>query len=143
MTTAEEWVERFAAITAQCLDWLRELVVGFDRELLGGLSFQLREGEPSVKEGVLPGVGEFQVHGRGCRFELDDGSFVDVDWDSEGRAVFDSWRVLMFARSSGDESVTRADIRTAMGGSGTIWHVEDDWYTWADRSYDVTWGEPD
>jgi hypothetical protein len=79
------------------------------------------------------------MHGRGCRFELANGAFVDVDWDEQGRAVFDSWRVLMFARSSGNATITRDEIRRALARSPELWNVGGDWFTWADRSYDIVW----
>lgn len=104
--TSREIVEAFAMLTARCLDALVAKYEGTERPTVWtGLFLQPRDGGEPVRSGALEGLGIFKLHGRGCQFELDSGADVDVDWDAEGRAVFDSWRVLMYARSIGDTCV--------------------------------------
>jgi hypothetical protein len=139
--TAEELVAEFERLTAQCLDALLQDYSGLTRGIRPTLQLIPRAEGPPVRVGELEGLGEFRLHGLGCRFELFDGRVVDIDWDFDGRAIFDSWRVLRFARSLGDEATTQQDIRHALDQSPILWLVRDDWFTWADRSYDITWGD--
>jgi len=48
---------------------------------------------------LVEGVGEFSFHGIGCLLERADGALVDFDWDSDGREVFDPYRIRRFGRS--------------------------------------------
>lgn len=41
----------------------------------------------------------YKVHGTGCRFIGRDGVEVDVDFTTEGQAVFDLWRLRRHGRS--------------------------------------------
>lgn len=68
------------------------------------------------------------------------GADLDVDWDAEGRAVFDSWRVLMYARSIGNASVDQESLRQAASELATIVAIGPDTSTWPDRRYDLTLG---
>lgn len=56
-----------------------------------------------------------------------------------GRAVFDSWRILMFARSIGDDSVDREALRVAAADTTSIVQIGPDTFAWANRRYEVTW----
>jgi len=96
------------------------------------------EGAP-VRYGLLGSIGSFRLHGRGCQFELIDGEVLDIDWDDEGRAIFDSWRILMFAQSVGESSIDRESLRAAAMQSPRLWQLSDDWFTWADRNFDLPW----
>lgn len=63
---------------------------------------------------IVEGVGEFSFHGIGCLLERADGALVDFDWDSDGREVFDPYRIRRFGRSLGsvcDESALRDACR--------------------------------
>ncbi len=136
--TPNEIVERFAALAAQCLDLLRSDYDGPRRTSpTGPASLLPHDGTAPVRTGYLGTRARFELHGRGCRFELSAGEELDVDWGSDGRAVFDSWRILMFARSIGDESVDQDALRHAALTDPALWLVEDDWFTWADRNYDL------
>ncbi len=64
--------------------------------------------------GEIPGVGSFKLHGVGCRVELDSGAEIDFDWDREGRATFDRWRVRDFARSLGLDSFQDSELDDAL-----------------------------
>ncbi|WP_418057503.1 DUF6896 domain-containing protein [Pimelobacter simplex] len=117
--TPQQIVSSFVEITERCLD-----------ALLGEYG-----GRPPVRTGVLDGRVRFQLHGIGCRFELDDGTDVDVDWDDNGYAVFDSWRILMYAHSIGDERVERDELRVAAAEHPRLTQVTPDWFTWSDGRY--------
>lgn len=43
----------------------------------------------------------------------------------------------MFARSIGVSTVDRDALRLAALDASQLWQVQDDWFTWADRTYDV------
>jgi hypothetical protein len=66
------------------------------------------------REGSIDGVGKYQLHGIGCRFELESGEEVDFDWDPDGRPTFDVWRVRAYARSVGHDSVTADQLAEAL-----------------------------
>lgn len=139
--TPREIVEAFAQLTAQCLDALVTRFEGTERPTVWtGLFLRPKDGGEPVRSGVLEGIGSFKLHGRGCQFELESGADVDVDWDAEGRAVFDSWRVLMYARSIGDASVDQASLRQAASEVATIVAIGPDTFTWPDGRYDLTLG---
>lgn len=139
--TPREIVEEFASLTARCLDAIVIKYRGTDRPTVWtGLWLVPRDGGEPVRSGVLYGLGTFKLHGRGCGFELDSGAYVDVDWDEEGRAVFDSWRVLMFARSIGDESVDGESLRIAARQVAWVVALGPDTFTWPHRRYDVIRG---
>jgi hypothetical protein len=136
--TPNEIVDRFAALTSRCLDLLRSTYDGLDRESIDIPARLLpKDGGPAVRSGQLGALGRFELHGRGCRFELATGEDLDVDWDTDGRAVFDSWRLLMFAKSIGESSVDRHALRLAALQATDLWLVEGDWFTWADRNHDL------
>lgn len=140
--TPSDIVDQFAALASQCLDLLRSAYDGIERTSAEVPAALLpKDGSAPVRSGQLGALGRFELHGRGCRFELATGEDVDVDWDADGRAVFDSWRILMYARSIGESLVERDSLRLAALQSPQLWHVHDDWFTWADRNYDVNRGD--
>lgn len=47
----------------------------------------------------------------------------------------------MYARSIGEDAIDQASLELAAAESTDLWRVRDDWYTWADRTYDLTWSE--
>lgn len=130
----------FLRLAARCLDVLMVHYVGPERPTVWtGMLLRPRDGSDPVRGGDLPGLGTFKLHGRGCQFELDSGEDLDIDWDSEGRAVFDSWRILLFARSIGDDAVEREALRLAAAKSPSVSQIADDLFTWPDRGYDTSW----
>jgi hypothetical protein len=56
------------------------------------------------------------------------------------RAVSNSWRILMFARSIGNEIVGKESLRIAAMQSPSILQIAPDQFSWPDRRYDLTWG---
>lgn len=136
--TPAEVVRGFAILTAQCLDALMITFEGIEKRAVAeGALLLRRDGSGPARSGRLEPLGRYVLHGRGCRFELDSGEDLDVDWDSDGRAIFDTWRMLMFARSIHANSVDRESLRLAAIDDPLLWHVKDDWFTWADRNYDL------
>jgi hypothetical protein len=138
--TPAEIVESFALRMAQCLDAMKREYRGVQRDAVDSpLTVVPRgDGDPT-RTGPLETLGRFEMHGRGCRFELESGEELDIDWDANGRAVFDAWRILMFARSIGEETVNRDELWLAATEDPSLVKVSEGWFTWADRSYDVTW----
>ncbi|MFC9772550.1 MULTISPECIES: DUF6896 domain-containing protein [unclassified Pseudarthrobacter] len=132
-------VDSFVRLTSRCLDALLTVYGGNERPTVWtGLWLVPRDGSDPVRSGVLEGLGSFHLHGIGCRFELDTGEDVDIDWDWDGRAVFNSWRLLMYAHSTGDETVTRQELRAAAHQAPSVVTLEADKFTFSHRRYDVT-----
>jgi hypothetical protein len=130
--TAETIVESFQILAAQCLDALMTEYAGMEWSTVWtGNSLRPRDQTRPVRSGSLQGLGTFRLHGRGCQFELDSGADVDVVWDDAGRATFDSWRMLMYARSIGEEDVDRASLRIAASKDSALVQLEADEFTWA------------
>jgi hypothetical protein len=69
------------------------------------------------------------VHGIGCRFELDSGEDIDIDWDIEGRAVFDAWRLRTYALSIGQSDVSQDELLEAAHRSRALIAVRSGWFT--------------
>ena len=136
--TPEQAVEAFLMLTSKCLDTLSELYGGSDRPAVGTGTALPRNSKGAIRSGKLPGLGTFERHGRGCRFELRAGEDLDVDWDEEGRAVFNSWRLLMFANSVGYTSADRESLRLAAARSPNTTQIAADWFTWPDKRHDLT-----
>lgn len=67
-------------------------------------------GGPGQRLGRLDGIGHFELHGQGCRVDLDSGTVVDFDWDQDSREVFDGWRLQRFAKSLGDSGVSESAL---------------------------------
>ncbi len=140
--TPQEVVYAFTQLAARCLDSLIAEYDGSERPTVWtGLFLRPRDGGEPVRSGTLSGLGEFKLHGRGCAFELDSGEDLDVDWDDAGHAVFDSWKLLVFAQSIGWEQVGREDLRLAASVAVDILQLADDAFTWPDRRYDLVRGD--
>ena len=92
------------------------------------MSFIASDESQRVREGSLEGIGEFRIHGVGCRFELSSGEVVDFDWDEEGREVFDAWRLMSYARSRGIESESVDSLREAARGVAGLVEVRPGWF---------------
>ena len=91
-----------------------------------------------VRRGRLPDSTRFSLHGRGCRFELKSGTVVEVDWDySSGNAVFDSWRLSEYARTSGRGHLGRDELRTAAQAHPDLRPAAGDFFTWANGRFAV------
>jgi hypothetical protein len=134
-----ETVERFVMLTARCLDQIKLQYAGTERPtLFTGLWLRSRAGGDLVRSGSLEGLGTFRLHGTGCAFELDTGEDLDVDWNlDDGRAVFDSWRIYLFALSQGDSFVERESLRVAASELQSIVQLDHDLFTWPDHRYDI------
>ncbi|MCO7239089.1 hypothetical protein [Aeromicrobium sp. CnD17-E] len=139
MVTSGEHVEGFLQLASRCLDALVLQFKGLDRPTVWtGLFAVPRDGTVPVRSGRLEGLGTFILHGRGCRFELDSGRDLSVDWDGEGRLVLDAWQVLMYARSAGDEHVQQKEIAAALRAVPVLRQIDDVSFTWMDDRYDLT-----
>lgn len=97
----QELVLAYVTNLGVCLRALRSRVTSVTRQSpTQGLTGRSVTGE-RFRSGLIDGVGSFKFHGSGCRFELISGEEIDFDWDPEGHPVFDSWRLLCFAETSG------------------------------------------
>ena len=138
----DDTVAHFADTIVRCLTALSREYIGIERPAVGHpMALQPREAEGTVRSGALEGIGRFQVHGRGCRFELTDGTEVDVDWGEDGTVQFDSWKILMFARSVGRSSFGRDSLRAAARTAPTIKQIDDDRFTIARDDFTISWGQ--
>ena len=107
----------------RCLDAFMEQYAGIDREGLGPMMAIDRHGGSRSREGELTGLGEFKLHGYGCRVELISGASVDFDWDPDGAPVFDGWRLHCFAESMGWDEFSRDELTAAaewLAGGGLL-----------------------
>ena len=138
--TPFEVVERFTDLAERCLREIQSAYGGIGRSSVAGPAGLLpNSGGAPVRSGLLGSIGSFQVHGQGCQFELIGGEVLDIDWNVEGQAIFDSWRISTFAKSVGEVSVDKKSLRLAAIQSPRLLQLGDDWFTWADRNYDLPW----
>ena len=138
----DDTVAQFADTVVRCLTALSREYTGFERPAVGQpMALRPREAKGTVRFGALEGIGRFQVHGRGCRFELTDGTEVDVDWAADGTVQFDSWKILMFARSVGKSSIDRDALRASARTAPTIEPIDDDNFTIARGDFTISWGQ--
>jgi hypothetical protein len=137
--SADHLVVEFFRLATLCLSQLNAQFVGTERPTVyTGMWLQPREGSDAVRSGVLNDLGSFKLHGFGCGFELTTGEELDVDWRLEdGKAVFDSWRILMFATSAGVENIEREDLRLAASQNPAIEQLERDAFTWPHGRFDL------
>jgi len=136
-TAPHEIVASFVRLTARCLDTLLSQYGGTERPTVWtGLFLVPRDGSDPVRSGSLDGLGTFSLHGRGCRFELQTGEELDVDWDVDGRAVFDSWRILVYARSVGEHLIKIEALAIAAAQMPSVAQIAPDQFTWPARRYD-------
>ena len=135
--TPADIVHLFVGLTGRCLDLLLLEYGGHERKSASEPAMLLpRDGSRPVLNGRFGSIGRFKLHGRGCQFELDTGEDLDVDWDSGGRPVFDSWRLLMFAKSLGQKA-DRESLRLAAIADPSIRQVRTDSFTWINRTFDL------
>jgi hypothetical protein len=90
-----------------------------------------------VRRGRLRERTRFEVHGAGCRFELKSGTVVEIDWDDNGNAVFDSWRLSEYARTSGRGALSRDELRAAAQVHPDLRPADGDFFTRADGRFAV------
>ena len=125
--TPDQIVSAFVRDLSACTDVLRARFVGA-RRLHAGEPLMLLpvQGGPGRRSGRLEGLGDFELHGQGCRIDLDSGAVVDFDWDQDSCEVFDGWRLQRFAKSLGDAdapasvlvNAARRDVRLEETRSG-------------------------
>lgn len=87
--------------------------------------------EEAARSGRLDDWGTFHLHGVGCLIELGTGEEVDVGWDTEGRPVFDGWRLRRFARSAGEEWLSQEALVEAarqLVANGVLDETPDGWF---------------
>ncbi len=136
--TPAEIVHRFATLTGTCLDHLLSEYKGLERRSIMERAVLVpRVGSAGLSDGQIGSLGRFLLHGTGCRFELDSGEVLDVDWNVDGTAEFDTWRMLMFAKSMGEETVDLESLRLAADADPLLRRTRDGWFTWVDRRYDL------
>lgn len=128
MMTAEEIVAEFVGRVIECDMALRETFEGTGREGAGSpLSLLTADGR-QVRTGKLEGIGEFRMHGIGCRFDLISGEIVDFDWDADGRESFDAWRLKIYADSLGFGSESQDSLRDAARRTAGLTEVRPGWF---------------
>lgn len=107
---AKDAVIAFLTSLAASLEALRQVFITVQRDgPAQPLTGQTVEGERR-REGHIDRIGTYKFHGTGCRLELEDGAELDFDWDAEGNAVFDAWRLRKFARSLSMPDFGEADL---------------------------------
>ncbi|MGR2752545.1 DUF6896 domain-containing protein [Agromyces arachidis] len=132
-------VAQFIAAVVVCLTALRREYGAFERPAVDQPMVLLpRDAAGTVRSGVLDALGRFQLHGRGCRFELTDGSEVDVDWAFDGTLEFDSWKIWMFARSVGRSSIDREAVRAAAQAAPALKQINPDLFTLASDTFSLS-----
>ena len=83
------------------------------------------------REGHIDGFGTYKFHGRGCRFELDSGEFVDFDWKDQN-TIFNPWRLRLFAESLGFLDVGEPELLEACRSlvrNGILTELPHDFFT--------------
>lgn len=108
--TATEIVTSFVALLGLSQLELRARFSSIERSTPVSPLMAWTENGSGSRSGTIPGFGSFQLHGFGCRVVLESGEEVDFDWDSQGRAVFDGWRLRTFATSVGQSGTTEDDL---------------------------------
>ena len=125
----EDIVADFVGRVIECGLALREQFGGASRnEPRSPLSLFVADDGRRVRRGSLEGVGEFRIHGSGCRFEFASGEVVDFDWDQDGREVFDAWRLMSYARSLGIEPESEEPLRDAARETAGLFEVRPGWF---------------
>jgi len=129
--TARDVVAGYLAALGMALRALMQSTTGVDRSG-GGLPLEVTTlAGARVRRGQIDGVGAFRLHGAGCAFELDSGEDVDFDWDTDGRPIFDLWRLRNYGRSIGEDEVTDADLADALESlvrAGVLAEAGDGWF---------------
>jgi hypothetical protein len=127
--TANDVVLEFVERLVDCILALREAYSGAARSAPGEpLQLIPRAGGPGVRSGRLKGVGDFQLHGRGCHIELVSGEEVDFDWDDDERETFDSWKLSQFAQSRGESTIRESELLAAARSLRQLTEVRPGWF---------------
>ena len=72
--TPAEIVHQFATLTGTCLDHLLSEYKGLERRSIMERAVLVpRVGSAGLSDGQIGSLGQFLLHGTGCRFELDSG----------------------------------------------------------------------
>ncbi|MFI6804383.1 DUF6896 domain-containing protein [Streptomyces luteogriseus] len=102
-------------------------MLGFIRAL-GAADAALRQAVPSLegpsdllaltRSGAISRKGEaggyaYAVHGAGCRLTSPDGVVIDVDFTAGGTAIFDLWRLGLYAQSLPSSAARRSAAPSA------------------------------
>ena len=110
---AQELVSSYIASLSLCLRALRSEFDSVTRaDATAPLVARSHAGERK-RSGRIEGLGTYQLHGVGCRLELDTGEEVDFDWDRDGNAIFTPWRLRTFAESLGIMDVEEGELAKA------------------------------
>ncbi len=121
----------------ECILPLRDGYFGAARSSAGEpLQLLPRAGGSGVRSGRLPGVGDFELHGSGCRVVLLTGGEIDFDWDDHGRETFDGWRLARFAQSVG-ELTREAELVAAARSMRQLSEVRLGWFVLLPEASDV------
>ncbi|GAA4623206.1 DUF6896 domain-containing protein [Cellulomonas oligotrophica] len=127
--TPDQIISAFIRDLALCKKTLVENFLGAERLRPGvPLVFMKIRSGSKKRSGRIGGVGMFELHGQGCRFELESGATVDFDWDAQGREIFDAWRLCRFARSLGEEHIASGSILDAALGDSRLQEVKPGWF---------------
>jgi hypothetical protein len=131
MTVPADIVRAFVAKLEISLWQLRTHTVGVARSSpVAPLTASTQSGR-TAQSGRLGDWGTFQLHGVGCLIQLETGEEVDFDWDAEGRAIFDRWRLRQFARSAGHEHVSAEALVEAarqLASNGLLVETPEGWF---------------
>lgn len=87
-----------------------------------------------LREGNVPGLGSFSLHGAGCLVQRLDGGLIDFDWDQCGREVFDPYRIRRFGRSIGAAGLSERQLRDECRGlvrDGVLEEAVEGWFALA------------
>jgi hypothetical protein len=127
----QEVVLAFVANLGFCLEALRSNFVSVTRDSpTDPLTARTASGE-AVRSGRVEGLGTFKLHGIGCRVDMDSGEVLDFDWNQNGIAVFDDWRLREFARSVGSEEAQKGALVAActdLAAAGLLVETEPGWF---------------
>lgn len=132
--TPDQIVAAFIGDLRACTDALGVRFAGA-RRLRPGEPLMLLPigGGPGQRSGRLEGLGDFELHGQGCRVDLDSGAVVDFDWDQEAREVFDGWRLQVFTRSVSDAGAPANALLEAARRNVDLDETRPGWFAIKDR----------
>lgn len=130
-------IEQFRAALVHAQDQLKNrfAVVGRTGLPVGALAGMSRTGDIE-RQGLFESGDEFSFHGAGCRVLLEDGTEIDFDWDSDGRQVFDPWRLAGYLESRGlnDEATRAGELLDSAARHGLITAARGGFYYFTDQA---------
>ncbi|MFI1769490.1 DUF6896 domain-containing protein [Streptomyces sp. NPDC020800] len=123
-------LERSSAATAPHEVTARDLVIGYI-DALNAVGVAMRAAIPPLERlgdmlslvrsrRIISRSGEidaysYKVHGAGCLFIKDNGTWIDMDFASDGTEIFDFWRLRCYGRSLPEpHDPTEQDLRSAV-----------------------------